>query len=120
MKATYTSRTDELLRKWNAEGVTVPEQARRLSVHRSTIQGWRNRLGISDGFPTIPDELHQQILSWGADGWPLSEIAETSGLSLRHIRLYYPEFRMDPATQGLLGGAVRRVKMRNPKVMQGL
>lgn len=120
MRATYTQHTDKLVRQWHAEGITITEQARRLGVDRSTVETWRHRLGLVPDSQPVSPELHRKILEWGGDGWPLREIAETSGLSLRQVRRQYPQFRMDAVSQGMLGGAVRRAKRSDPRVMQGL
>lgn len=120
MKATYTQATDAKLRQWYAEGVSTKEQARRLNVTENTIGTWRRRLGLGSTYGPVPAELDARIKAWIADGWPLKEIAETSGLSMPQLRLQYPGIGADPSTQGLLGSAVRTATRMDPYIMRGL
>lgn len=121
MHATYTPATDDKLRQWAAEGVTVTEQARRLGVPANRVAGWRARLGLTSlAAAPVPPALHAKILDWVADGWPLREIAETAGLPLRQVRMQYPQASWSPAQQGSMGATVMRATRANPTVMRGL
>lgn len=120
MRATYTADTDAKLQQWQAEGVPLKEQARRLNIQRGTLDTWRRRLGLTRGYPPAPPELDAKIKEWAADGWPLKEVAETSGLPLQQIRLQYPQVGLPMEEQGRLGAAVRTAVRMNPAVMRGL
>lgn len=121
MLATYTPAIDDKLRQWAAEGVPVIQQAARLGVSRHRVAGWRRRLGLTSlaDAPVAP-EIHTKIMAWIEDGWPLSEIAETSGLSLRMVRLKYPEAAWTAEQQGSLGITKVRAARRAPELMKGL
>lgn len=120
-QATYTPAIDEKLRRWAAEGVLVTEQARRLNVTTSRVHGWRRRLGMTSlATREVAPELHQRILGWVEDRWPVHEIAETAGMNIAQVRLRYPEARWTPTEQGSLGAAVRRAIQKDRHVMRGL
>lgn len=121
MKATYTPDIDDQLRRWNADGMPVADQARRLGVPRGRVHGWRYRLGLSSATDAVlPPELDTKIKDWVSDGWPLREIAETAGLSLKLVRAKFPQAAWTPAQQGSMGAAVMRAVRADPYIMRGL
>lgn len=121
MKATHTPAMDAKIIQWSAEGVSTPEQARRLGVPLTRVESWRRRLGLTQNYNPLPETVLARIRTWIEDGWPIKEIAETAGISLVQVRRYFPGAGIqNHSEQGSLAAARLKALKVNPRVLNGL